>query len=303
MKTLWIILWLMLALVSEGAVTIGTESRTNTPGDADYSSVIYTRPANGSTNLVNPPIQSWLHSTNLATLTMDESTYWPGFQLQISGTNTFENFFVNLRTPSNLENRLAPFTNSDGSHYTGVLYRRILYVGTNGLTNFVGATNSFYISPNATNWNRSILRDETKLASFTHPYLLITPTNRAAAQQFLLTNDATAWVYVMIYSNAAVTSDWWTTNYWPTNFSGETFAFPGAYAFEPAVRGKYLGNMLLIYSLTQDTGMSNRLVQQFTNMVEWFHGVEYASVDYGSAFANSPLFCVAYGYDQLYSLL
>jgi hypothetical protein len=287
----------MSVLTASAQVRIGNEAQVALPTSAHYSGTVNIRPGHGEVVNLNPPIFSWFYVSNIVTASMDSGTYWE-FQFQVSTNKEFTNNIVNKRTPSNLYNTLAPFTNSDGSVFTGPLYWRVGYISTNGVTNRWSVTNSFTISANASAWDRSMLADEAYLrAKDVHPRLLFNSATRAATYQFLQTNNPTDWTVLKIRYHNAINASWWTNKAaWPTNNG----------AFDITSRSLDLGSALTYWALSQTTEypVTNYLADNFIRFVNWYRDTHYEFNDYGGN-GDQPLtlHCLALGYDWLYPVL
>ncbi|HMJ91679.1 MAG TPA: hypothetical protein VK530_17790 [Candidatus Acidoferrum sp.] len=287
------------------ASTIGTEALVGWNAEADFSGGINRRPANASTQNLNAAIFMWSPKTNHTAPESADGPCYPEYQFQVSTSATFVNFIVNFRTPANMENRLSPFTNASGAILSNVpIYWRALYIGTNGWTNWTAPTWRFYVGVNATNWDRSMLRDESYLSNVaaTRPYIGIQSSNRAPFLTFLQTNYPFGWLAVTD-DVARVTNSYggtnteltWSTNggVWPTgaNFPTNAPDFPK------------LGRALLTYALTREQSLTQFLVIQFNKLVQWHTNVFFSRADFGSAPDVFPTYLLALGFDQLKPLL
>lgn len=293
-----------------GAVTIGNESAVAFPLDASYSGTIATRPFNGSTQSLNPPIFSW--SAKVSFLAEESGSlvvnpFFPEYQLVISTNVDLSGALINKRVISNMENRFDPFTNANGSINSNVIYWAAARVETNGTTNGWTLTNSFRVSAAATNWSRGLLADETYLAAPQHPYLLFTPTNRAAAYQFFQTNDTYVWTLHLIhldqFTNHATSGNTWPTNTqgWSTN--GNWAIVPAGFAYPTNVNVNFtaLYQALMHYAMTNDPNLRVLLVNQYSNCVNWLLGVHYVFNDIGSGDGPLVFNILTRGFDWLYN--
>ena len=282
----------VLSLSTLAQTRIGAEAEKAFPPGAAYSGGVNVRPGHGEVVELNPPIFSWFYVSNIVTASPDSGTYWE-FQFQVSTNTAFTNNIVNKRTPSNLYNTLAPFTNSDGSAFTRPLYWRVGYVTPGGPTNLWSSTNRFDISANALIWDRSMLADESYLAAkFVHPHIFITSANRSAVFQFARTNDPTAWATMMANHTAGTNTAWWTSNAaWPATDALMVF------------RAFSLGPTITFWALSQEPTVTNHLAANYNRMVDWFIGAHYEFTDYGSGSSGEMLFSLVLGYDWLYPIL
>jgi hypothetical protein len=270
------------------AFSIGNEATATTPASANYSGIVNDRPGSGETVYLNPPVFSWIYVTNIATASSDRQYY--EFQFQVSTSSAFSTFLVNQRTPVNLFNYLAPFTNADGSTYTNTLYWRRLYVGTNGLTNFVSVTNTFTVAAAATNWNRARMLEESYVTNRSHPFVLFNSANRGDVLRFVQTNNVTDYNTIVSHAQAATNATWWTNEAaWDTNNTALT------------PRALNLGAVLLLSALnTNQTAWTNRLVDNYQRYVNYFMGANRWTIDYGNGDQPYIVRAVALGYDWLY---
>lgn len=297
-----LVLFLVWASALSAAVRIGIESLVAWTPEADYSGAIYYRPSNGSTQFLNPPIFSWPVKTNHLGTASADAIFFPEFQFQISTSATFVNFIIDRRTPSSMENRLAPFTNASGAILSNVpIYWRSMFIDTNGLTNFTTSTRSFVVSVAATNRDHSMLADETYLAAPTHPYLLITSSNRAFAYEFLRTNYAFGWTYLTTYRDLATNHTLWTnTLQWNTN----GIVWPASPGFSTnGIDSGRLGAALLWYQITNVASITNDLVRNYNLMTTWMLESHYIINDFGASSSAWYFYILALGYDWLYPLL
>jgi hypothetical protein len=283
----------MSVLTASAQIRIGHEAQVALPTSAHYSGTVNIRPGNGEIVNLNPPIFSWFYVSNILKASWDSGTRWE-FQFQVSTDKTFTNNIVNKRTPSNLYNTLAPFTNADGSIYTKPLFWRVGYVTPGGATNLWSQTNSFTVSSNAAAWDRSMLADEDYLASkFTHPHLLFNAATRPAVYQFSQTNNPSDWALLMAYHNISMGAAWWTNSApWSTTDSSVLS------------RTLMLGSTLTYWALSQNPAVTNHLAANYQRFVDWFLAVHYEFEDYGGN-GSQPwaLHCLVLGYDWLYPIL
>jgi hypothetical protein len=282
---------LLLLLFASLCFGIGDEATVSTPASARYAGVVNDRPGNGEVATLNPPIFSWLYPTNIATASSDRQYY--EFQFQVATNSAFTNLIVDRRTPVNLFNYLSPFTNADGSTYTNTLYWRRLYVGTNGLTNFVSATNTFTIAPTATLWNRARMLDESYVTNRTHPFVLFNSANRGDVLRFVQTNNVTDYNTIVSHAQSATGAVWWIdTAAWDTNNNGLT------------TRAFSLGAVLLLSALnTNQAAWTNRLVDNYQRYIDYFMGANRWTIDYGNGDQPYIVRAAALGYDWLYEIM
>lgn len=300
---------LLLALISfslsvPAAVTIGTEALIYWTSEADYSGAINFRPSNGSTQTLNPPIFSWSPKTNHLATGSDNSYFYREYQFQVSTSATFVDFIINRRTYANMENRLSPFTNTIGVILSNIpIYWRAHYIGTNGITNWMSATRSFTVGVNATNWDRSMLANEAYLAATTHPYIVLTPTNRAFSKIFLETNYPFGWLAVTDAISRVTNSFGWTNTeaMWSTN--GYTWPSPSVQYPTNAPNIPDFGHTLHYYALTNDFNLTNGLVINYNRLVQWYTNSFNSRADFGSAPDAFYLYILSCGYDWLYPIL
>ncbi len=272
---------------------IGNEALKELPSSAAYSGVVNIRPGNGEVTEFNPPVFSWFYVSNIVTASPDNAAMWE-FQFQVSTNTAFTNNIVNKRTPSNLYNTLAPFTNADGSTFTRPLYWRVGYVTPGGATNLWGSTNTFVISANATIWDRSMLADETYLASkYTHPHVLFTAQTRPAVYQFSQTNNPAEWALLLAYHNISMSAAWWTNSAAWSPTDGSVLS-----------RTLMLGSTMTYWALSQNPAVTNHLAANYQRFVDWYLAVHYEFEDYGGN-GSQPwaLHCLVLGYDWLYPIL
>ena len=165
---------------------VGTEASIPIPPSGLWNMAVNLRPGNGETVYLNPPIISWCYCpggpTNIA---VDVQEY--NFQLQMDYTGAFASPVVNVTTPCNLYNFLAPFASN-------TVYWRVGYISVTNNTTNRWITNSFTIAPNATNWDRSMLADADYMAGkAAHPHILFNAGNKAALASWLAAGHAGAW--------------------------------------------------------------------------------------------------------------
>lgn len=313
-RTFWLaLISFSFASMVRGAVTIGNESAVAFPLDASYAGAIATRPFNGTTQHLNPPIFSW--SAKGANFLGAESAdaQWYSYVFQLS-TNGFTSLLVDMPTISNMENRFDAITNAAGGAFSNAIISwRVFYVGTNGLTNF-GITNGFYLSVNATNWSRGSAATDSYLTNRVHPFILITDANQSATHTFLKTNDTAAWLIhsnvVHSYTNVAGgATRWWTNELswhrnhasWPTNQAYPTST--NLAGLSESVPLAAMGSILLHYAVTRDASLTNHLVRHYNEFVQWYLDANYAFLDAGSGDTPVHQILLALGSDWLWPLL
>lgn len=270
--------------------TIGTDALVSLPKSAEYNGTVNIRPGNGDVVDLNPPIFSWFYVSNILTATADFDQFF-NFQFQVATNSNFINRIVDKPTFSNLYNTLAPFTNANGSSYALPLYWRVGYVvGTT--TNFYW-TNTFTVSNSATNWDRSMLADETYLAAkYSHPHVFLNATNRIGLYNFFQTNSSADWTLFQIRYAAATNAAYWTSgSAWDTNDPTVIFR-----AFD-------VGAAVAKWALSQDPDAVDHLAENYNLFVNWYKGVNYQWTDYGNGDNPMALETLALGFDWLYSIL
>jgi len=292
-------LLLMVSVVANAATHINSGSFVSFPADAAYSGTVNLRPGEGTTNSLNPPIFSWSYGTNLLTSIAD-LTFWE-FQVEVSTNSGFSHHLVSKRTLSNMENRFAPITNANGTPFAGPIYWKVHYVGTNGLTNFTSVTNTFYLSATATNWDRSMMTNETYLTK-THPYILLTAATRTNAFTFTQTNRPSDYATFIVRRDNATNATWWTNAAaWDTNYTGAWPTTP-AFALDPdiSIRMASFGPVLTYFAMTNDAGYLPNLLSNYNRFVQWFIGVHLEFQDFGYGDMPWSVNNLALGFDWLY---
>lgn len=290
-------LLLAVAHAEAAAIEIGSETAQPFPDSAAYNAGINFKPGDGETVTQNPPRFSWQYLTNTAFNSIDNAP--KEFQFQCAGSSNdlvnFTNLEVNIRTPWNFYNFLAPFTNA-------TVFWRVGYINEAlDETNAWSAVRHFTIAPGATAWDRSMLADTDYLASKAgHPHLWFSASNRAACSNWLYTNGGADWETIKTAASNYANSSWWDQEH-PTNANSAEWAFSAA-------------QVAFVWQLTGDTNLLDRRPQDVIDRVAtWYITYQAYTVDIVSGNVSDP-FCpggvagvgpglfvgLSYGYDWLY---
>lgn len=194
--------------------TIGTETSQPVPADAMWSGVVNFRPGNGDVVTINPPLFTWSYTPSPANANADLNDKAFNFQASYSSNFTASNLVVDVFTPWNFYNFLAPFSNSP-------VYWRIGYIEvantvgppvTNGTVDTWSPVFTFTITNGTPVWDRSMLADTNYLAQkAVHPRMLINSNNIPGVTSWLAANNSPSWQALVTAANAAITNSWWTT--------------------------------------------------------------------------------------------
>jgi hypothetical protein len=226
-----VLLW---CLTADAATIISGESRLDFPPSASFNKVVNDQPRDGEMVFVNPPRFSWFAGPSVTNLSADVTRY--AYRFQVAYEPTFTNPVVNVVTPINAWNFVGPLTNNlVGSN---IVYWRVMYLATNLITggatytetsvtsdfvtNTIGFTRSFVVSPSAAIWDRSQLADPTYWTNMdVHPRLWFNAATRPGLSNWLRTNTISSvqvgWGQITNQAYSAITNSWWTlTN--PTAF-------------------------------------------------------------------------------------
>jgi len=210
MKLVASIIFLLVATAS-GATRITSAANTPLPTRAQWNLALPFRPGDGETANINPPRFSWSYTLTSQAINSDFNER--NFQFQCSRTNSFEttNLVVDVRTPYNWYNFIAPFTNT-------TVYWRVGYVSE--VTNW-GATRSFFITNNTPQWDRSMFASTNYLGPIAtnnvHPRILFNAGTQLSCSNYLRTNNSAAWIAITNACLTYVTQSWWNVDV-PTNY-------------------------------------------------------------------------------------
>ncbi len=250
-------------------VVIDSSSLIDVPTAALWARRVNFSPSDGETVKANPPAFSWLYRPNLELEVQpwlrDRKIYLFVFQAAYSEADlrASRNLAVNVLTRSNAYNFLDEFT--PGS----TVYWRIGYIVDtsigenvpNGLDrNFVsttsvatiapfqsqavwGAVRSFTIDDNAISWDRSMLADETYLASKSHPRIFFNNNNKAAF--WTTTQQDPDWSRVKTYLDSQIINpSVWSHSYIGNiTWDGGMLLAADAFMWQMTGDQKYLNNL------------------------------------------------------------
>lgn len=301
---------LVLAWIADAQTVISTQSALPPPPDGQYQSMMNFLPANGDVVTLNPPQFQWLYSTNFPALYTDPIA--KTFVFEIATDNLFANVQVNVTTPWNFYNTLAPLT--PGNMY----YWRIGYVqginntggvispaSTNGAIYFWSSTNSFSVAMSALTWDRSGMADMAYVASKAfHPYTVFNPGNRAAVKSWLDARlaDFNAGTTNLVYSDAG--KAWRTIS----NNAVAIMADPSWPASFP-VGGPSQGwaievlDVAFMWGITRSATWSNGLDMELSLMATNFVTNGNYAADYvGNSLGIAESDALAFGYDWVSNL-
>jgi hypothetical protein len=224
----WLLL-LLLAVRSWSAQIVGTEARLNVPLDGLWYGTVNVTPGEGAVVVENPPTFSWFYATNQTSQYLE----YPGnygkdilkeftFQVATNSDMSTNHLVVNLRTRFNFYAALAPFTNANGSTYTGTLY---WHVGFSRVTNL---TEVYWWSPihtfsitntPVTTVDRSLLASDS-FTNLGHPRMWFTEATRTNFFHYFATNGddsyygiSNSWVDVFASASNTVSAASWGGDY------------------------------------------------------------------------------------------
>jgi len=290
-------------------IAIGQPAVLPPPPDSQWQTALNFLPANGDTVTLNPPQFQWCYTTNFLALTTDSEC--KTFIFQIAYDSGFNNLAVNVTTLWNFYNALPPLTQS-------TCYWRIGYVHgisfTNGLmganpTNGVyywSPTYTFTIAPSAVVWDRSLLANQSYLASkAAHPHMLMNSTNSASIQSWL---NMTVSQYNANTTNLLL-REWGkgyntikgeaanqvAQSYWPSNLPPSSGLYNWAW---------YNQDVAFMWAITQSPTWSNTHPEVAITLLasNYIASGNYAVDMINSGTAEVQTRALALGYDWCYSL-
>lgn len=265
---------------------IGPETLLPPPVNSAWGGIVNIRPANNAVVTINPPQFSWFAEPGDGSAYLTNNTVYY-FQFQCEYDPSFTNPIVNVTTPSDCYNFVAPFTNSP-------VYWRVGYINyTNGNTD-AWRTNTFTIAANATNWDRSMLANPAYWAVRTaHPHLFWNATNAANVARFISLNFSSQWLAFSNTAYGVTTQKWWTT---PTPWSGSAATLEA--------QAVSVADVAMMYGLTQNPYWTNGLVTNCMNLFNAWTNTGAWKIDYGNSGGDiSWLLGTCLTYDNAYSLL
>jgi hypothetical protein len=299
---------------------VGIDVAVELPKSAEWNMMVNFRPGNGETVNLNPPRFSWSYApdpsrNDAASSHRDVSPH--EFIFQISSNKSFTDFSVNVRTPWNMYNTLAPLV--PGGNYfwrIGYIYPRnpddpnSWTLSTNGWKDSpsVWITNSFSISSNATSWDRSMLANPDYLAARgKHPHILFNADSRTNLLAWLNgcyrknqvgsgTVDerkvGQSWDNALKTATQTISSPWWQDSKPMGGWDGNWGVRVGEVAFVAAVTGSKL------YNLTNLANQLDLLAAYFRT-----NGGPTADIAGGGAGQLCIYRSIVCGYDWFYDVL
>ncbi len=218
------------------------------PDSAQWNLHINFHPGENEAVTLNPPIFSWPYQPSFPFVDYVAARV---FQFQVSTEPNFASFLVNVRTPWNFYNFLGPISNG-----ANPVYWRVYHI-VNGVTNFVTPTRRFTVKPDAAVWDRSMLANDSYLASRAqHPYMLFDNSSKAALGAFLTNAQASyqqgwgegwrkitglTWLYMWSVHAESTYNAPWMMNYVSTNNLISSYT-----------RATYLANLAYVWQITGD---------------------------------------------------
>lgn len=302
------LLWLVGAVASFGAIRIGSESAVTVPTSAHYSTAMNVRPGMGETVTNNPPIFTWFYNTNHMVGGNDYVSYRThtnAFQFQIASNATFTGtLLVDVSTPFNFYNFLGPLSTNHGRQF----WWRVKYVRTNAY--FTNGPYTFTLAAASTNWDRSMFADTNYTATnAVHPMFLFRAGEEAAVWEYAQTNDARSFLDLTNAATAATNAGYWKQN---VEWSINTYPIPkfASGAQTNASRADGIGAVLFLWKVSGDNRWTNAemtgwlLTNLFYNANWYLHpSNNYAMQDYGDSESSIPLRLITATYDWLYTYL
>lgn len=193
-------------------ILIGAEASLQLTNSALWRGYIGNAPADQSLQSVNPPVFRWTYMENPQDSALN---CLRTFRFQVSRSQTFATPAVNVVTSNNFYNFIAPFTNADGSTYTGSNYWRIIYMNSNASINVAtSAVRSFRLGAASMNWDRSSLARHSSLISATaeHPHMMFRENDRSDVLRWCQTSQwSAAWITISNRAFQTITQAWWST--------------------------------------------------------------------------------------------
>lgn len=286
--------------VTPGATRIDRSASKFLPDSAQWNAHINFHPGEDEEVTLNPPVFSWPYQPGIPFV---DSVPARVFQFQVSTQSSFSTLLVNVRTPWNFYNFLAPMPANGPT-----LYWRVAHI-VNGTTNFWTLTRKFRVAPNAQIWDRSMLASESYLASKAqHPYMLFNDGNKAALRTFLDGAFASynngsgegwrklaglAWGYMHTYHAPNAYQAAWMTNYVSTNN-----------LITPLERALHLANLAFVWQLTGDSKwIANKPQTQLRWLAQYYLDRRLWDEDVVGTQTAFIIQDLAFAYDMFYPIM
>lgn len=315
--------------------TIGAEALTEFPTSALYSSIVNFRPGDGEVVKQNPPRFSWTYNYDAARpVSANGGIYAESegpheFIFQISYNSNLSNPIVNIRTPYNMYNFLAPLNTGQ------TVYWRVGYIKPSGSSINTWDLSSgswesepyawsdvrtFTVAGNAVTWDRSMLADEAYLAEKgIHPHVLFSSSTRSEMYSFLQDklnkyNTSTGqawertagsdWGYNVWLADGTLTD---TANlYWTrTSTNAGTYGGQTTGQIYPTNWATAISNVAFMWQMTKDDKyLAVDPAKALVNLSQWYVSVEGYSADTVSGVVDSGVITsIALAYDWLYEVM
>jgi hypothetical protein len=269
--------------------SVDTSTLVALPPEANWNMIINFRPVSNEVVNFNPPLFSWdyVPSSPLDTA-LDVNEY--NFVFQISYDNTFANPVVNVNTPFNFYNFLAPLANTNGT-----IYWRVGYVSAASNSTNAWVTNTFQIAGTATNWDRSMMADQNYLTQHAaHPHMLFNSANKSGLYNWLNTNqDPTVsynWRNMQSMAANAYTLSFWTNGFQTLN--------------DIALANEYLPCVAFMWQMTGNPAWTNHHPEIVISNYWQYYMANYWDEQDQVSIDPPPYFMgMVYAYDWFYPLL
>lgn len=282
------------------ALTLNQNAAVAFPDSANWNLAINFHPGDNEVVTLNPPVFSWPYQPSFPYV-----DYVPArdFQFQISTQSNFGTFLLNVRTPWNFYNFIAPMNTG-----TNPVYWRVAHI-VNGATNFWTAARRFTIAPGAQVWDRSMLANQTYLNTRgQHPYMLFDNSSKAALGAYLTNAQASyqqgwgegwrklvglAWLYMWSYHAESSYNAAWMTNNVSTNN-----------LVVPLIRAAQLANLGYVWQITGDNKWISRNPQtQLRWAAQWYLDQKLWEEDVIGAQVAFIIQDLAVAYDMFYQIM
>lgn len=182
---------------------ISAESLLPDDPTTHYSRVVNFAPGDGERVDLNPPRFRWFYHPRPSEETASQ-VYT--FRFQVARDRAFSDLVVDVDTPYNFYNTIAPLTGSDA------YYWRVRYQPENpNHLSAVSDVRSFTISPDAQVWDRSSIADPD-FSNVGHPRMLFTTETLPALRKLCRTHPESKAIVARMKRHAdeeVLTADWW----------------------------------------------------------------------------------------------
>jgi len=188
---------------TEAQTVISTESLLPDDPTTHYSRVVNFAPGDGETVGLNPPRFRWFYHPHPSEATV---SHIYTFRFQIARDVNFTDLAVDVETPYNFHNTVAPLSGSD------TYYWRIQYLPENPNTpTTTSDVRSFSIAPDPKVWDRSGMA-APDFSGVAHPRMLFTEASLPRLRELTKTHPESRAILARMKRHVeenVFTADWW----------------------------------------------------------------------------------------------